>query len=926
MPDQPLDRGTGRVVLKNIENPRQGRMNYSPFSFLYTTSWYTVTVRLKNIRNTFAKRHPHFIFHAVFLHAAKVAGLSLEKALKEFCFHPRSSPLPRRMNKGREFVLELVFPCATRQEVDDFLAGLAQHLADPANNFSLTGCEPVRKRTLTDLENEFMAAHGLPEDEICLNFITPFSFPPKRKNRQWLIRKHDFLRALANRIANVTGEHCADHLPLEQQEIRLLPYYWEVVTLGDKKSSSNTGSRLIKGTLGRLYLRGDIQALLPPLLFCSELHLASVTGNGQKTRLGLGCYTLAPSEPWFDRQLEDFSRFEDFFRLLEKKEELMNELASTWLDQPAALADLHREMADGTYVPGAAQGFHIDKRSGGRRLIATLAGRDYLVHKYLADLLAGPMEKMFEDASVGFRRNRSRETARQMIREACNDGCRYVLESDVESFFDRIDWDIMLGKLADHLPRADRRTLALLEKILKGPLVVAGRTVPRTAGVITGSPLSPLLSNLYLDAFDEKMEQLGFRLVRYGDDFLVLTRTREEAEQALLAIEEILAKVKLTIKDEKTGTNAVDLGFSFLGLAFDADMDEDFVDSVSLARPLYIRNQFCYVGLDGNSIIIRRQGDLIARLPIHRVSEIVVLGNNVLSTWLLQRCVRERIPVSICSPMGWYNATLQPKSRKHYLLSRQHADRFDELSQTEQAEIAARLVMAKIHNYSHWLRARWPAEARGPLTRMETALSRLAKCDQVGRVRGLEGDAARAVFGFVNSLCKERFFRSDRREPRQRHDPYNSLLDFGYSLLFTRINVLLRGRGLNPYLGFLHSSKDTYESLVCDLQEPFRARIDRFIVKTLNRSIIREEHFECRDSGQFWLTGAGVALFIEAFEREMEVRLSGDAGTLGQLLSAQVRAVLDWAAGEGPLHFYRAGSSRSTPSSIRSIIPDMAGS
>lgn len=894
----------------------------SPFSALYRCSWYKVTVQLQNIRNTYARRHPLFIFHAIFLSAAKNADLSLDPA---FCFHPVDRQMPDRMYKQMQFDLELVFPHYTEQEVHSFLTGLNRHLGNRDNNFRLLDIGDVQKRTLHDVENEFYEQYGIPEDEICLNFLTPFSFTPKKKHRNWLIRQQDFFKSLQRRIRLLCDMPPADEQWLTGQ-VRLLPYYWNFHSFGIKKSTCNKGCRSISGVTGRLYVRGEISTIMPMLLFCSELHLASVTkkNHGQKTRLGLGYYMLRKEVTYFDPQLASGDQFFSMIRSLEQKDEFTDEIARTYLDQTAALQELHQEISTGSYEPGVSQGFYIDKPRGGKRLIATLPARDYLVHKYLYTILSRPMERMFEDASIGFRKNRSRETARIMIREACSEGCRYVLESDVESFFDHIDWDIMLDKLAAHLPRGDRLTLDLVTRVLKGPLDICGKRVQREKGVLTGSPLSPLLSNLYLDSFDEEMEKLGFRLIRYGDDFLVLTRTREEAEHALRAIETILADIKLTVKDEKTSTTAVDLGFSFLGLSFDAEMDEDFVDGVPLASPLYIRNHFYFAGIDGNSIVIRQKGTIVARMPVTRVSEIVVLGTNMLSSSLLQRCVRERIPVSICSPMGWYYATLKPDSKQHYLISRNHADRFDALDEEEQTSMAARLVMAKIHNYLHWLKSRWPAEAHEVITTLEMTLSRLSKVDRVERIRGLEGNAARSTFTFVSHLCKESVFHSRERLPRKRHDPYNSLLDFGYSLLFTRINVLLRGQGLNPYLGILHSSKDSYESLVCDLQEPFRGRIDRFIVKTVNRSVVRPEHIECRENGQFWLTREGTGLFLEAFEREMEVRLAGDGGTLGQLLAAQVRAVCNWVEEDLPLHFYRAGTSRSSPVSIRQIIPDMS--
>ena len=226
-------------------------------------------------------------------------------------------------------------------------------------------------------------------------------------------------------------------------------------------------------------------------------------------------------------------------------------------------------------------------------------------------------------------------------------------------------------------------------------------------------------------------------------------------------------------------------------------------------------------------------------------------------------------------------------------------------------KIAARILTAKLHNYLAWFRERWPSESRAVVHHLETCLASAAKTDSINKIRGYEGDAARQVFAFVNRRCKNELFHCPGRKKRARLDRYNSLLDFAYSLLFTRLNVLLRGRGLNPYLGILHSHKDNYESLVCDLQEPFRCRMDRFVVKTVNREIVKPDDFEKNDSGRLTLLSPAVGKFIQAFEREMDVRLAGDHGTLKQLLSAQVRSVFDWVDNQDELRFFQTGTGSS---------------
>jgi CRISPR-associated protein Cas1 len=149
--------------------------------------------------------------------------------------------------------------------------------------------------------------------------------------------------------------------------------------------------------------------------------------------------------------------------------------------------------------------------------------------------------------------------------------------------------------------------------------------------------------------------------------------------------------------------------------------------------------------------------------------------------------------------------------------------------------------------------------------------------------------------------------------PREKPDRWNVLLDFGYTRLFARLNVLLCVRGLNPYLGFLHSPANNYESLVCDLQEPFRARCDRWVLRLVNLRQARSEDFESDTRGGLRLTREATRRLLQAWEQEMDTRWGGDAGTLEQLLHAQVEAVREWVFTRGGLRLYRPHSRKGPP-------------
>jgi CRISPR-associated protein Cas1 len=211
--------------------------------------------------------------------------------------------------------------------------------------------------------------------------------------------------------------------------------------------------------------------------------------------------------------------------------------------------------------------------------------------------------------------------------------------------------------------------------------------------------------------------------------------------------------------------------------------------------------------------------------------------------------------------------------------------------------VAKNIVTAKLVNYGAWLSSLPGSQARRVSGVVETIRRELAGAESIESVRGYEGSAARVVFAEINRRTPQPGFRSQGRLPREKPDRFNALLDFLYSMLFTRLNVLVRGEGLNPYLGFLHSARDDYESLVCDMQEPFRCRMDRLALKLINRREIVEGSFDEKD-GRWRLNPKATGVLIEAFEREEQVRLAREAATLGELLSAQVLALRRWVEGD----------------------------
>jgi RNA-directed DNA polymerase len=227
---------------------------------------------------------------------------------------------------------------------------------------------------------------------------------------------------------------------------------------------------------------------------------------------------------------------------------------------------IRSSIEDGTYKPLSVRRIEIPKPNGGVRLVGIPTVFDRFVQQAIAQILTPVFDPCFSDCSYGFRPGKRGHDAVRKAKGYIEEGYRWVIDLDLEKFFDQVNHDKLMGLLVKKI--TDKQILKLIRRYLQSGIMVNGLRVSNEQGVPQGGPLSPLLSNIMLDVLDKELEKRGHRFVRYADDCNIYVRTRKAGERVKQSITEFIEQqLKLKVNQEKS---AVDrpwkrkfLGFSF---------------------------------------------------------------------------------------------------------------------------------------------------------------------------------------------------------------------------------------------------------------------------------------------------------------------------------------------------------------------------
>lgn len=241
-----------------------------------------------------------------------------------------------------------------------------------------------------------------------------------------------------------------------------------------------------------------------------------------------------------------------------RTEDLTQHLRENW-------PRLREQLLGGEYQPTPVRRHEIPKSGGGMRQLGIPTVLDRFIQQALLQVLQPILDPGFSRHSYGFRPGRSAHQALRAARRYVQEGRRFVVDVDLERFFDRVNHDVLMGRLAKRI--ADVRVLSLIRRYLEAGVMVNGVVMERYEGTPQGGPLSPLLANVLLDEVDKELERRGHVFVRYADDANVYVASKRAGRRVMELLRRLFARLKLRINEAKSAvdlaTNRKFLGYSF---------------------------------------------------------------------------------------------------------------------------------------------------------------------------------------------------------------------------------------------------------------------------------------------------------------------------------------------------------------------------
>lgn len=533
------------------------------------------------------------------------------------------------------------------------------------------------------------------------------------------------------------------------------------------------------------------------------------------------------------------------------------------------------------YRPMPALLFAIVSKHGKERELARFTARDTVVQQAAAQRLSDGLTPFFSKFSFAYIPGRGVHMAVAMFSEYAGEN-QYAAIIDPRACFDSIDRGVLFNKLERLVDNT--RLLSLVKAFAKADVADEKGVHSRSNGIIQGSPLSPILCNLYFNDLDHLLESKDIPFCRYGDDIVVFAKSLSKVtERAQFVADHLINDLKLDINAEKLRIGR-SCEMSYLGHVFIKDTVGRIIASPKADNtPKCISEKWVLekTGYTGKSrsilsdgILTRRDFSLVfegesgaVSIPAGNVDQINVYSSATFAPQSIKAAFDNGININVFDRYGELLGRFIPETG--YRNIKVPINQLDIYRRTRglRAEYARDFLLSQLHNIRLNLRYQ-VKQYENPvcdeaLDRLKAMEKEIKKCNDIEAMLLFEARMRELYYGCFSECIRNKDFSFIRRTRRPPQDEINSMLSFGNVFLYNYIAVEINKTPLDIRIAFLHATTSRAESLNLDLADVFKPLVvDRTIFSLVNNRRISKNHFYHEPNGGVYLTNEGKKLFV----------------------------------------------------------------
>lgn len=471
------------------------------------------------------------------------------------------------------------------------------------------------------------------------------------------------------------------------------------------------------------------------------------------------------------------------------------------------------------------------------------------------------------------------------------------MDIDIDNYFDNIP-HFKMGKLLLEFG-LDRTTNALIQKFLDCQIVRNFETYSKEKGLVQGSPLSPLLSNLYLHKADIFFTECGYKFCRYADDMKLFAKTFEDGLEIFGKAKQFLeSELQLILHPQKSGVfpalERTYLGYRFY--EFHNGKIEVKKESRSTKTNMYSWHASAIQKISGeyhliaDGILTQKDYNLLFEnpekkmyLPVESTECLNLYSNITFSSDFFRVAGRNNLLLNFFDKYGEYQGAFVPaRLSASSSLSLQQSLVYSDSA--KRLELAQQFAMAAAHNIrenlKYYARHSESALLRHAIEEITAMIQEEKQAGNVSELMLIEGRVRGTYYTCLNDILPYDDFLFTKRTRRPPKDPINSLISYGNTILYRKVAKEVYKSRLDIRIGFLHATNRRYESLNLDISEIFRPVIvEKVIFSLINKHMLGEKlHFDYLADGAVYLNSEGKKIFIIEIENKMAQRMKVEGG------------------------------------------------